>query len=591
MHKTFSTLSPGRAWLMFGLAILLGLTTAPLLAQVSQVSEGQVEDSSAPAMAMPLAAPQNISFTVAPDAMTKGQFGPLHDWPLVPIAMMGLPDGRVLAYGSDGNGKQGADEILAVWDPSKGTRDNPTGLAMSAVTVVNIPGASDPTNLFCAGQMLLPSGQALIFGGDSIVANKSNNGNKHVHIFNPSTNQLTQKPAAEQMKSARWYPTAVMLPTGEQLVLGGHVDVADTTFANIPDVRSADGSRIRPLTAASSDDAYGANNWSWFYPRAWVDPLGDVFILGPQGKLFNLKTAGTGTLKQYITKTRLAAGGSNIPAIMYAPGKIISLRKDGLTALGYPKPAAITVDLNKLKTGQDPEIAEVAAPANYRHYGNMTVLADGTVWVNGGSIEVVNKDAARDKVALQNAHYVSELWNPDLKTWSAMAEADLGWAAAVRARAARLYHSTALLLPDGSVLTGGGGARGPVTNLNGEIYYPPYLFRNNSGTIEFAPRPTIQSVSSTSLKAGESLNISIGSGHISRITLVRVGAATHAFNNETRFLELGKWPGAFGPAQLVTLPGSKEVPPGYYMLFAWNKNNVPSIAKIIQITDSASPAS
>ena len=43
----------------------------------------------------------------------------------------------------------------------------------------------------------------------------------------------------------------------------------------------------------------------------------------------------------------------------------------------------------------------------------------------------------------------------------------------------RLYHSTSLLLPDGSVLTAGGGAPGPVTNLNAEIYYPPYLFKKD----------------------------------------------------------------------------------------------------------------
>jgi hypothetical protein len=47
----------------------------------------------------------------------------------------------------------------------------------------------------------------------------------------------------------------------------------------------------------------------------------------------------------------------------------------------------------------------------------------------------------------------------------------LGEIATTRAIKPRLYHSTALLLPDGSVLTAGGGAPGPVKNLNAEIYY------------------------------------------------------------------------------------------------------------------------
>mmetsp|Transcript_28963 Transcript_28963/g.52409 ORF Transcript_28963/g.52409 Transcript_28963/m.52409 type:complete len:112 (+) Transcript_28963:1028-1363(+) len=39
-------------------------------------------------------------------------------------------------------------------------------------------------------------------------------------------------------------------------------------------------------------------------------------------------------------------------------------------------------------------------------------------------------------------------------------------------------HSTAILLPDATMLVGGGGRPGPVVNENVEIYSPPYLFQN-----------------------------------------------------------------------------------------------------------------
>ena len=55
---------------------------------------------------------------------------------------------------------------------------------------------------------------------------------------------------------------------------------------------------------------------------------------------------------------------------------------------------------------------------------------------------------------------------------------------------AALYHSSAILLPDGSVLVGGGGAPGPMINVNAEIYFPPYLFTANGA---LAPRPRIVS--------------------------------------------------------------------------------------------------
>ena len=45
-----------------------------------------------------------------------------------------------------------------------------------------------------------------------------------------------------------------------------------------------------------------------------------------------------------------------------------------------------------------------------------------------------------------------------------------------------------ILLPDATVLSLGGGAPGPLTNLNGEIYKPSYLF-NADGSL--ATRPVI----------------------------------------------------------------------------------------------------
>ena len=59
----------------------------------------------------------------------------------------------------------------------------------------------------------------------------------------------------------------------------------------------------------------------------------------------------------------------------------------------------------------------------------------------------------------------------------------------------RQYHSTALLLPDGRVLSSGGGICGTCDQVgylgkNAEIFSPPYLFQAD-GTL--APRPVIAS--------------------------------------------------------------------------------------------------
>src|SRR4029077_15616298 len=91
-------------------------------------------------------------------------------------------------------------------------------------------------------------------------------------------------------------------------------------------------------------------------------------------------------------------------------------------------------------------------------------------------------------------------------------------------------------LPDATVLTGGGGAPGPVKNLNSEIYYPPYMYATN-GTP--AVRPVISATTSKSLNPGDTVNITVGpTDIISRLTFVRTGSATHSNNSDQRFIAL-----------------------------------------------------
>ena len=108
-----------------------------------------------------------------------------------------------------------------------------------------------------------------------------------------------------------------------------------------------------------------------------------------------------------------------------------------------------------------------------RAWATATMLPNGHVLVTGGSAQ------PDELIEVNNS---AEIWNPDTGQWSVGASG---------ARP-RLYHSFALLLPDASVLVGGGGASdgSPVNNFHAEIYYPPYLYRSSG---EFASRPVIES--------------------------------------------------------------------------------------------------
>ncbi len=69
---------------------------------------------------------------------------------------------------------------------------------------------------------------------------------------------------------------------------------------------------------------------------------------------------------------------------------------------------------------------------------------------------------------------------------------------------------------------------------------------------------------------------------LSRISLIRLGAVTHAFNMDQRFLPLS-FTANGGQLDVVMPANANLAPPGYYMLFLVNANGVPSKAAMIQI--------
>jgi hypothetical protein len=70
--------------------------------------------------------------------------------------------------------------------------------------------------------------------------------------------------------------------------------------------------------------------------------------------------------------------------------------------------------------------------------------------------------------------------------------------------------------------------------------------------------------------------------NISSVTLVRLGAVTHAFDANQRLLKLTFQPGPGGLT--VQAPSAATLaPPGHYMLFILGANGVPSVASIVKI--------
>ena len=478
-----------------------------------------------------------------------GAWSTLGTWPLIPIHAVLLPDGRVLTYGSNGDGAQTGQFIYDVWSPSRG---------LAAAAHWTLPNVT-ATDLFCSAQIVLPrSGDVALLGGDRWNGSATTNvGNDKANVFSPATNTLT--PSAP-MHAARWYATATTLPSGETYVQGGK-----SGGERRPEIRDAAGN-FRSLDGADTSGLY------WWYPRNWVAPDGRVFGFSDR-TMYYVDPNGNGALTLAGTMAANGPSGVTSTEAMFAPGRILRVGGGSLSA-SIPAPsrqAATIVDISK----GAPVVTAAATPPMGLHWANATVIADGRVVVTGGG---------PGNNQLPGANYDALIWNPRTNAWTT------GARTAATPAHARLYHSIGLLLPDATILVGGGGAsgttvKGPAVNTNAEIYYPPYLF---TATGQWAPRPRITQAPPV-VTVGTRFALGVANPlAIARVTLIKTGSVTHSFNMEQRFLDL-----AFtraGSQLLVTAPASLNLaPPGRYLLFVLDGQGVPSISRIVAVADAASP--
>ena len=512
--------------------------------------------------------------SIPPNAAQAGMWSGIINWPIVPIHAAVMIDGRVVTYGSPtGSGVQDG-RTFTFWNPKLGTNGN---------SLMTSPNVQD-VDSFCSSGQILPSGKLLIAGGASFASGLSGRG---CTIVDPVTSTPVR---AANLNLQRWYASLTSLPDGRQLITGGGSPYAGGTYpgqgspngvvANTPEVYT-DGQGWTFLTGAKSDDAFGFPGNHWWYPRQWVTPTGSVFGISTE-KMWEMQTTGTGTIRtigNFKTapnsndRTLFPNTGPTSTGVMYDAGKIIQVGGNGYYN-GYPSQssnAATTFDINNISTGSV-KVTETAPMTYGRQWANTAVLPNGNVLVTGGS--KFGENAGTDAVL------AAETWDPTTGTWTVRASAAIH----------RGYHSTAVLLPNGAVFTGGGGVPGPVTNFNAEIYYPPYFFKAQNGVSILANRPTIISLSNNRASYGDTIQIQYATGDIvSAVSFIALPSVTHGFDSNMRRIKLTFQTGADGTIN-VNMPSSANIaPPGYYYLSLVNEVGVPSLAVIIGMNAVAPP--
>jgi hypothetical protein len=468
----------------------------------------------------------------AGDPGQVGAWGPVTEWPIVPIWAALLPDGKVLAYASVGNkatesfAEQNKTEAT-LWDPATGSQTNVT--------------LEDGFNIFCSGLDQMAEGNLFVAGGNK---NQQLEGIVQTATFDWENDTWTQ---GMNMSYPRWYPSVTEMGNGEMLITSGGPP--------IPEVRQNDGS-LRQLTHASLALP--------LYPWMDVAPDGRAFDSGPDPTLRAINPTGTGAWQQWGERDPInRTYGSHA---MYDIGKI-------LVAGGGP--STKTADVIGLN-GATPTVAPTEEMAYGRRQNNLTVLADGSVLVTGGN------SSGAELVDLNAGVYPAELWSPATGKWTTLASMQV----------TRQYHSTALLLPDGRVLSGGGGICGicdevGYLNKNAEIFSPPYLFtKDGSGSL--APRPTV-SAAPKSVSEGTQFTVSTpDAASIRKVALVKLGAVTHSNNMGQRYVPVQFTAGS-GTLTVTAPTNTSTAPPGYYMLFIVNSAGVPSVAPIVRVEPPEPP--
>jgi len=393
-----------------------------------------------------------------------------------------------------------------------------------------------PYEIFCSGHALMPDGRLFVAGGHI----SNNHGLPAAAIFDPTSETWS---TTAPMARGRWYPTVTTLPNGEMLVLAG----TDENGAEVTVPEIWTGSAWRRLTTASLELPY--------YPAMFVAPNGKPFFAGYTTTNRYLDVSGTGTWS--TVGERPGGDRPTGSAVTYAPGKIL-YAGGGVT----PTASAQVIDLNQAA----PAWRSVAAMAYPRRHMLTTLLADGSVLVTHGTSGLANDQTAAIRYA--------ERWNPATETWTTMA----------REATVRVYHSSAVLLPDGRVMSGGSGEGAGITYANSqfsaEIFTPPYLFAQDGS---LAARPVIGSAPAT-LAYGASFSVETpDAGSVARGTLVRLSSATHSFNESQLAYPLS-FSASGGSILTATAPASPNLaPPGYYMLFLVNPAGVPSVARMVKL--------
>jgi galactose oxidase len=434
--------------------------------------------------------------------------------PLISIHSIVLPTGKVLLFSAE----HGVPGIHGwVLDP-----------VTLALTNVPPPSPWDPD---CAGHSFLPDGRVMVAGGTLSFTPLT--GTARAYLFDPVSQQWTR---IADMARGRWYPTCVTLEDGTVLTMAGLSDVPST---DNPDIESWD------PAGPSTWQLVGQKSLP-YYPLLHLLPSGLVVMVGPSRvtQTYDALTDVWTPIANTAATGRFEGSSVLLPPTLGRVMLVGGYNGSG----GQPTNSTEILDFGSAVPQWRPS-AHMAFP---RMEHNVVLLPDGKVLAIGGRSD--NDDSPTPVMT-------PEIFNPSSETWTPVAPHS----------APRRYHSTAVLLPDGRVLSAGGDFQ-----PSGQIYSPAYLFRGARPAIVSAPATIVYGTTFPIEFAGTT------SAH--DVVLMALPCVTHSNNMCQRYVRLGTVPVMAGTVTVPTPASGTIGPPGFYMLFVVDGNGIPSVSRMVRVT-------
>ncbi len=428
-----------------------------------------------------------------------------------------------------------------------------------------------PEDLFCSGHLQLPDGNVLIMGGTKAYpaadGSHTYEGLKSSYIFNVAANSYQR---INDLNTGHWYPSATELGNGDVLTFGG-LDENGNGNVTTEYFSTAQG---KWLPTAQVNQTYSF--WG-LYPSMTLMGDGRLFYSGSH--VFGNGLPGTGSsILDYNANT-----------ITSVPGlRNVDQRDQSMTVLLPPAQSQkamimgggnIVTNVNAVNTTDMIDLSQAAPsyspgpdmlpgtmdngamePAGSgKMYMSTVIMPNRKVFETGGSLH--NRS--------DNVHEAS-VYDPVTNAFTAMPPDPVG----------RDYHSEAILLPDGRILSVGSNPGDGTFEMRISVYSPAYLFQGTKPSVTSATQEwaygSLQSLTVTSATGTT----------IKSAALIRPSAMTHSSDPNQRLVDL-PLTGSGGNLTAMVTANHNIAPPGWYMLTVTDSNGVPSPATWVHLSPPA----